>query len=63
MRNISSIKYSTFFLYQNCPAYLVSLNPRSNKIIICVYNYAVRSILNFLARSIVIKANNLLDVG
>lgn len=41
---------------------MISFNIRSNKIIISISNDLLRSVLNFLAKSSIIKANSLLDI-
>lgn len=51
------------FLNKTLLRSLISFNLRSNKIIISISNDLLRSVLNFLAKSSIIKANSLLDIG
>lgn len=62
MNNLSTISYLASFLNKTLSRSLISVNIRSNKIIISISNDFLRLVLNFLAKSSIIKANSLLDI-
>lgn len=62
MNSLSTISYLVPFLNKTLLRSLISFNLRSNKIIISISNDLLRSVLNFLAKSSIIKANSLLDI-
>lgn len=51
------------FILCNCAKYILSINYRRKKLIIYVDKINVKKLLNFLAKSMFIRADNLLDLG